>query len=108
MVEFHKDPLICSVGNLVERGVILERNTHGTLVLTARHFGPKRTFFSCKFKTDVLMKLMKAFCICNCMKKALLGLKRLAVRTSVPLECNTHICVYYTQELLPFYHNWTW
>ena len=26
---------------MVEGGVILERNTRGTLVLTARHFGPK-------------------------------------------------------------------
>ena len=37
---------------MVEVGVILECNTHGTLVLTASRFGPKRAFFSCNYKTE--------------------------------------------------------
>ena len=36
---------------MVEGGLTLECNTRGTLVLTARHFGPKRAFFSYNYKT---------------------------------------------------------
>ena len=59
---------------MVERGLILECNTHGTLVLTARRFGPKRAFVRCKLLFSVLYLQLK---------KALLGPKHLAVRTSV-------------------------
>ena len=51
------------------RGVTLEHNTHGTLVLTARHFGPKRAFFSCKYKTKLFslyLQLMKAILSLTC------------------------------------------
>ena len=34
------------------RGVIIEHNTRGTLVLNARRFGPKRVFCSFNYKTE--------------------------------------------------------
>ena len=37
---------------VVEGGAILERNTRGTFVLTARRLSPKRVYFSCKYKTE--------------------------------------------------------
>ena len=65
---------------VVEGGVILERNTRGTLVLTARRFGTKRAFFSCKNGTFAA-------------EEGPFGLKY--------LQPEQVYHVYYTQETLP-------
>ena len=78
---------------MVEEGVLLERNTCGTLVLIARRFGLKRAFFS--YKTE-----RHLFSFVFATEEGPFG-----AETSYS-EQVYH--VYYTQEHSLFYHNQMW